>query len=163
MVALSERRHQTAHQLTIAATAELNSLALTAQDLRCDFRAGTGDCGGQKNGWDRGVLFSANPGEAGAPAGQGGIRRRAFPSDAGLQMSAGQKDMVETVIFDEVDAGIGGEARSGGSQDSGATHHQVFCVTFPDRCSRHLAFSGSQADGAGTHPLLFSCLPLNNG
>ncbi|MBL4904135.1 MAG: DNA repair protein RecN, partial [Desulfocapsa sp.] len=42
-----------------------------------------------------------------------------------------KKDMVETVIFDEVDAGIGGEAAEAVARkiQELSTHHQVFCIT----------------------------------
>ena len=46
-------------------------------------------------------------------------------------MSAGEKDMVETVVFDEVDAGIGGEAAEAVARKIRqlADHHQVICIT----------------------------------
>ena len=42
-----------------------------------------------------------------------------------------RKDMVDTVIFDEVDSGIGGEAAEAVARKIKelATHHQVFCIT----------------------------------
>ncbi len=42
-----------------------------------------------------------------------------------------KKDMVETVIFDEVDTGIGGEAAEAVARKivELAAHHQVFCIT----------------------------------
>jgi len=42
-----------------------------------------------------------------------------------------KKDMVDTVIFDEVDAGIGGEAAEAVARKIKelSTHHQVFCIT----------------------------------
>jgi DNA repair protein RecN (Recombination protein N) len=48
-----------------------------------------------------------------------------------LKCLLAKKDMVETVIFDEVDAGIGGEAAEAVARkiQELATHHQVFCVT----------------------------------
>jgi DNA repair protein RecN (Recombination protein N) len=55
-----------------------------------------------------------------------------------------KKDMVETVIFDEVDSGIGGEAAEAVSRkiQELATHHQVFCIThLPQIAARgHLHF-----------------------
>ncbi len=42
-----------------------------------------------------------------------------------------KKDMVETVIFDEVDAGVGGEAAEAVAKKIRelAQHHQVICIT----------------------------------
>lgn len=42
-----------------------------------------------------------------------------------------RRDKVDTVIFDEIDAGIGGEAAEAVARkiDELAGHHQVFCIT----------------------------------
>jgi DNA repair protein RecN (Recombination protein N) len=61
--------------------------------------------------------------------------------------------MVETVIFDEVDAGIGGEAAEAVARkiQELAVHHQVFCIThLPQIAARgtlHFQVSKTVDDG----------------
>jgi DNA repair protein RecN (Recombination protein N) len=84
------------------------------------------------SGWDRPeFFFSANPGEAPRPLAKvasGGELSRLMLA---MKCLLAKKDMVETVIFDEVDAGIGGEAAEAVAKKikelSG--HHQVLCIT----------------------------------
>jgi len=83
-------------------------------------------------GWDRGeFFFSANPGEPSKPLARvasGGELSRLMLA---MKCLLARKDMVETVIFDEVDAGIGGEAAEAVARKIRelAEHHQVFCIT----------------------------------
>jgi DNA repair protein RecN (Recombination protein N) len=64
-----------------------------------------------------------------------------------------RKDMVETVIFDEVDAGIGGEAAEAVARkiQELSAHHQVFCIThLPQIAARgtlHFQVSKTVDDG----------------
>jgi DNA repair protein RecN (Recombination protein N) len=83
-------------------------------------------------GWDRiEFYFSANPGEPSRPlvkVASGGELSRLMLA---MKCLLAKKDMVDTVIFDEVDAGIGGEAAEAVARKIKelATHHQVFCIT----------------------------------
>lgn len=83
-------------------------------------------------GWDRiEFFFSANPGEPARPLAKvasGGELSRLMLA---LKCLLARRDMVETVIFDEVDAGIGGEAAEAVARkiQELAVHHQVFCIT----------------------------------
>ncbi len=83
-------------------------------------------------GWDRvEFFFSANPGEPPRPlvkVASGGELSRLMLA---FKCLLARKDMVETVIFDEVDAGIGGEAAEAVARkiQELSTHHQVFCIT----------------------------------
>lgn len=76
-------------------------------------------------------MFSANPGEAPRPLAKiasGGELSRLMLA---LRCLLASKDQIETVIFDEVDAGIGGRAAGAIAQkirELGG-HHQVFCIT----------------------------------
>ena len=137
VAALSARRRQTAEQVTTAMAAELASLAFSYSGFEVRFQ---GHEQGQEqgiervrsNGWDRvEFFFSANPGEAARPLAKvasGGELSRLMLA---FKCLLARKDMVETVIFDEVDAGIGGEAAEAVARkiQELATHHQVFCVT----------------------------------
>jgi DNA repair protein RecN (Recombination protein N) len=84
------------------------------------------------SGWDKiEFYFSANPGEPARPLAKiasGGELSRLMLA---LKCLLARKDMVETVIFDEVDAGIGGEAAEAVARkiQELAGHHQVFCIT----------------------------------
>jgi len=137
VTALSARRRQTAEQVTKAMAAELASLAFSHSGFEIRFQ---GQEQGQEqgietvrsNGWDRvEFFFSANPGEPARPLAKvasGGELSRLMLA---LKCLLAKKDMVETVIFDEVDAGIGGEAAEAVARkiQELAGHHQVFCVT----------------------------------
>lgn len=133
VAALSDRRRQTAAKLTKSMAAELDSLAFNQSGFEVHFQEqGQGLETIKSNGWDRvEFFFSANPGEPARPLARvasGGELSRLMLA---LKCLLARKDMVETVIFDEVDAGIGGEAAEAVARkiQELATHHQVFCVT----------------------------------
>ena len=86
-------------------------------------------------------MFSANPGEPVKPIAKiasGGELSRLLLA---LKCLFARKDLVETVIFDEVDAGISGKAAESVSRKIKelAEHHQVICIT-------HLPQIASYAD-----------------
>ena len=137
VAALSARRRQTAEQVTKAMAAELASLAFSHSGFEIRFQGQEqgleqGIEAVRSNGWDRvEFFFSANPGEPARPLAKvasGGELSRLMLA---LKCLLAKKDMVETVIFDEVDAGIGGEAAEAVARkiQELAGHHQVFCVT----------------------------------
>ena len=76
-------------------------------------------------------LFSANPGEPAMPltkVASGGELSRLMLA---LKCLLARRDQVDTVIFDEVDAGIGGKAAEAVARKIGelSVHHQVLCIT----------------------------------
>jgi DNA repair protein RecN (Recombination protein N) len=76
-------------------------------------------------------LFSANPGEPVKPLVKivsGGELSRLMLA---MKCLLARRDQVDTVIFDEVDAGIGGQAAEAVAGKIGelAGHHQVVCIT----------------------------------
>ncbi|MGV1099189.1 DNA repair protein RecN [Thiovibrio sp. JS02] len=76
-------------------------------------------------------MFSANPGEALKPLAKvasGGELSRLLLA---LKSLLARKDQVDTVIFDEIDAGISGKAAEAVARKIRelAGHHQVFCIT----------------------------------
>ena len=76
-------------------------------------------------------LFSANPGEPVKPLAKiasGGELSRLMLA---MKCLLARRDNVETVIFDEVDAGIGGKAADAVAKkiQELSSHHQVFCIT----------------------------------
>lgn len=132
-ICLSEKRRKTAVKLEKAMIAELSSLAFERPGFRVQWQEVEQNAEMMKSsGWDRGeFFFSANPGEPLRPLAKiasGGELSRLMLA---MKCLLARKDMVETVIFDEVDAGIGGEAAEAVARkiQELSTHHQVFCIT----------------------------------
>lgn len=130
---LSGKRKKTASEFEKAMKKELVSLAFNQSGLEVRFQEHEENVDALKqSGWDRvEFFFSANPGEPTRPLAKvasGGELSRLMLA---FKCLLARKDMVETVIFDEVDAGIGGEAAEAVARkiQELSTHHQVFCIT----------------------------------
>ena len=131
--ALSVKRKMAAASISAAMKDELEGLAFNQAVFEVrwlDFEDGAEDIG--PTGMDRvEFYFSANPGEPSRPLAKvasGGELSRLMLA---MKCLLAKKDMVETVIFDEVDAGIGGEAAEAVARKIRelSSHHQVFCIT----------------------------------
>jgi DNA repair protein RecN (Recombination protein N) len=131
--ALGAGRKKTARHIEKAMADELKSLAFGRASLEVcwqDIKGEVAEIG--PTGWDKiEFYFSANPGEPARPLAKvasGGELSRLMLA---LKCLLARRDMVETVIFDEVDAGIGGEAAEAVARkiQELAGHHQVFCIT----------------------------------
>ena len=140
---LSVARKKTAGQLEKAIGQELNTLSFTTAEFKAQFEPVEKNIEKLSlNGWDRiEFMFSANPGEPVKPLvkiASGGELSRLL---LGLKCILARRDQVETVIFDEVDAGIGGQAAEDISNKISqlSDHHQVLCIT-------HLPQIASKAD-----------------
>lgn len=140
--ALSEARRQVAATLAEAMGRELSSLsfrqaifevAMTGADSLEAARL-------SPTGLDKvEFLFSANPGEPTKPLANvvsGGELSRLMLA---MKCLLARRDQVDTVIFDEIDAGIGGEAAEAVARkiDELAGHHQVFCITHLPQIAAH--------------------------
>ncbi len=130
---LSQKRKKTASLLEAAMKKELESLAFNQASLEVRFHEHGRDIASLRaGGWDRiEFFFSANPGEPPRPLAKvasGGELSRLMLA---FKCLLAKKDMVETVIFDEMDAGIGGEAAEAVARkiQELASHHQVLCIT----------------------------------
>jgi len=131
---LSAGRAKAADRLAARVEAELAALCLEHARFAVGGIGGDGrgldDIG--PSGWDRPeFLFSANPGEdlrALAKVASGGELSRVMLA---LKCAMARRDRVETVIFDEVDSGVGGRAADavGRKISELAGHHQVVCIT----------------------------------
>ena len=130
---LSSSRKATAQQMERSLASELGSLAFNHAGIEIRWQEIDGritEVG--PSGWDSvEFYFSANPGEPSRPLAKiasGGELSRLMLA---LKCLLARKDLVETVIFDEVDAGIGGEAAEAIARkiQELASHHQVFCIT----------------------------------
>jgi len=130
---LSHKRHAQAPQLTKALEKSLTSLAMAHP--RFDVVFGTSGC--EESSWtEKGVdqaefYFSANPGENLRPLARiasGGELSRVMLA---IRTVTSTEDEGRTLVFDEVDAGIGGKAaeRVGAKLHDLARHFQVICVT----------------------------------
>lgn len=131
---LSEARRSVAARLKKAMELELASLqfpdAVFAITQR--YPEGMGMKGILASGRDQiEFLFSANPGEPPKPLADvvsGGELSRLMLA---MKCILAKRDQVGTVIFDEVDAGIGGQAAEAVAAKISelSRHHQVFCIT----------------------------------
>ena len=140
---LSEARAKTALQLEGAISRELKTLSFSTAEFKAAFESGTKNLEDiTPSGWDRvEFIFSANKGEPLKPMANiasGGELSRLL---LGLKCILARRDHVATVIFDEVDAGIGGQAAEDIAKKIKqlSEHHQVLCIT-------HLAQIASKAD-----------------
>ncbi|MFZ5763372.1 MAG: DNA repair protein RecN [Thermodesulfobacteriota bacterium] len=113
--------------------AELISLCFEQAEFAVHFHDTTHDLDHlTRLGWDRPeFVFSANPGEPLKPVAKiasGGELSRLLLA---LKSLLARQDQVETVIFDEIDAGISGKAAEAVSRKIRelADHHQVLCIT----------------------------------
>ncbi|OQX06483.1 MAG: DNA repair protein RecN [Desulfobulbaceae bacterium A2] len=131
---LSEQRLRAARQLVGAMERELASLSFSGARFTVEFdgtERQTADAL-TATGWDHpAFFFSANPGEPLKPLAQvasGGELSRLMLA---LKCLLARRDQVGTVVFDEVDAGIGGQAAEAVAAKIHelAAHHQIFCIT----------------------------------
>jgi DNA repair protein RecN (Recombination protein N) len=140
---LSEKRRQVARKLARAVEAELASLKMADTRFAVELQPSPAvletspylrhnDCGLSETGLDRGVFMIApNVGEAIKPLAaiaSGGELSRVVLA---LKAILARNDAVETVVFDEVDAGIGGEVAElvGKKLADLAGRHQILCIT----------------------------------
>jgi DNA repair protein RecN (Recombination protein N) len=130
---LSQARQNTAQTLAETIRKELQSLCLDRAVFEIKFSKSEPSLSSLgRAGADRpAFMFSANPGEPVKPIVQiasGGELSRLLLA---LKCLLARKDQVETVIFDEVDAGISGKAAESVARKIKelATHHQVICIT----------------------------------
>jgi len=161
---LSVLRAKVASALAKAVTADLRRMLMPKAEFRVQIwqvEDGQGipnsdglrlACG--PTGWDR-VSFdlAANPGDPPRPladaASGGELSRVALALLSHLTRESG----VSTVVFDEIDQGLGGEAanRVGELMREVANHHQVICIThlapIAARADTHLVVAKSEREG----------------
>jgi DNA repair protein RecN (Recombination protein N) len=137
-VTLSEKRRIVAKKIEELVMNELQELAFSNAEFRIDIR----DVPVTSTGIDRvEFLFSANPGEPLKPLSRvasGGELSRVMLA---LKSILADVDNIPILIFDEVDAGIGGKTagRVGKKLKTISNRHQVLCTT-------HLAQIASLGD-----------------
>lgn len=138
---LSRKRGDAAKKLTLQVTKELGALRMDRTRFGVEVLPLSGEMACGQTGQDAvEFVFSANPGEPLKPLAKvasGGELSRVMLA---LKTILAESDQVPVLIFDEVDAGVGGavaEVMGKRLRDLGR-HHQVLCVT-------HLPQVGSQA------------------
>ncbi len=138
---LSRKRVEVAKKLAIQVTKELAALRMDRTRFAVEVSPLSGETACGQTGQDAvEFVFSANPGEPLKPLARvasGGELSRVMLA---LKTILAESDQVPVLIFDEVDAGVGGavaEVMGARLRDLGR-HHQVLCVT-------HLPQVGSQA------------------
>ena len=152
---LHKMRQQTAERMETAMAKELRSLAFNQAKITVHFKEIAIESAAlRSSGFDRlEFFFAPNPGEPSRPLAKvasGGELSRLMLA---LKCLLARKDMVETVIFDEVDAGIGGEAAEAVARkiQELSGHHQVFCIThlpqIAARGTEHLRVEKAVLDG----------------
>jgi len=155
---LSGRRIEAAGRIESQVASELNALCLEHATFTISgLVEGEGDLADiGATGRDRPeFMFSANPGEDIRPLARvasGGELSRVMLA---LKCALARRDQVETVIFDEVDSGVGGRAAEavGLKIRELADHHQVICITYlpqiAARADQHLLVK-KEVDGGRT-------------
>ncbi len=136
---LSQARRAAAPALAAAVQERLRELAMPAADFEVAVEVGDLVAAGEDGADDVTFLLAPNPGEAARPlarAASGGELARAM-----LALRVVLSAAPPTLVFDEVDAGIGGEAGTavGRALATLGGDHQVLCVT-------HLAQVAAFAD-----------------
>src|SRR5574340_674902 len=138
---LSRKRNEAAKKLALQVTKELGALRMDRTGFTVAVSSLSDETSYGPTGQDAvEFIFSANPGEPLKPLARvasGGELSRVMLA---LKTILAESDHVPVLIFDEVDAGVGGavaEVMGMRLRDLGR-HHQVFCVT-------HLPQVGSQA------------------
>ncbi len=126
---LSVARNEAAAPLAAAVQRNLRELAMPAATFEVEIVAGDPETAGEDGSDEVTFLLAPNPGEAAKPlarAASGGELARAM-----LALRVVLSAAPPTLVFDEVDAGIGGEAGTavGRALATLGGQHQVLCVT----------------------------------
>ena len=135
--ALSAARKKTCKAFGKAVQSQFKGLGLDQARLTVEVESGPLDddpsaAPAPEQGVDRvEVVFAPNPGEAPRPlrkVASGGEMSRVMLA---VKTALAEADRVPTLVFDEIDAGVGGRlgAALGRKLAELATHHQVICVT----------------------------------
>ena len=141
---LSKRRKAAASKLSKAVTAELHDLGF----LQADFSVALSPCEPEVHGCDRvSYMFGPNPGEPSRPLAAIASSGEAARVMLALKGVLSSHDSTDVLVFDEIDANIGGEAGRvvGEKMRAVARDHQVIAIThLPQSAAcgdRHLVVS----------------------
>jgi DNA repair protein RecN (Recombination protein N) len=133
---LTDARHAAARRLAVAVNAELPPLGLPADAFGVEVEPG--EIG--PNGGDRVTFtFAPNPGEPARPLGRIASGGEASRLSLALKVVLAAADETPLLVFDEVDAGVGGRnaAALGERLRALSAYHQVLCVTHLPQVAAH--------------------------
>jgi DNA repair protein RecN (Recombination protein N) len=122
--------------LAVAVNAELPPLGLPADAFGVEVEAGEiGPTGGDRVTF----AFAPNPGEPARPLGRIASGGEASRLSLALKVVLAAADETPLLVFDEVDAGVGGRnaAAVGERLRSLSAYHQVLCVTHLPQVAAH--------------------------
>lgn len=134
---ISKRRYEGAKKLQKLVESEINDLAMKSQ-FRIEMSGTDEESNWTKSGLDQAeYLISTNPGEPVHPLDQiasgGELSRVMLALKAGVESGSSKKrrSAQRTLVFDEIDTGIGGRAAEavGSKLKELSRAHQVICVT----------------------------------
>lgn len=137
---LSRKRHEAADRLTRLVAEELSAVRMESATFRVTVTGENGPGGLGASGLDRvDFLLSSNLGEPPRPLARiasGGELSRVMLA---LKTVLAETDRVPVLVFDEIDAGVGGEAASavGVRLRRLGSFHQVFCITHLPQVASH--------------------------
>lgn len=129
---LSKTRRQTAGKIIGRMEKELNDLRMVSAKFDIRIEEGGPDAVFTENGWDQlEFLIAPNPGEGLKPLAKiasGGETSRLMLA---LKHTLAEADDIPTLIFDEIDQGIGGRVGSivGEKLSALSKSHQILCIT----------------------------------
>jgi len=135
--AVSKKRYEAAKRLEKLVEAEINELAMKSE-FRIELSGTDEETGWTASGFDRvEFMISTNPGEPMHPLDQiasgGELSRAMLALKSSVESSSRRKTSAaeRTLVFDEIDTGIGGRAAEavGKKLKSLACSNQVLCVT----------------------------------
>ena len=148
--ALAKKRAAAAAKLAAAVTKELHDLGF----LQAEFSVALESCEPQPHGCDRvAYMFGPNPGEPARPLAAIASSGEAARVMLALKKVISSHDSTDVLVFDEIDANVGGEAGRtvGEKMRSVARDHQVIAIThLPQSAAcgdRHLVVSKSVRGG----------------
>ncbi len=133
---LRAARRDAVERLALAVNAELPPLGLPADAFGVELH----DAGIGPSGADRAVFtFAPNPGEPPRPLGRIASGGEASRLSLALKVVLAAADETPLLVFDEVDAGVGGRNASalGERLKSLSRYHQVLCVTHLPQVAAH--------------------------
>ena len=128
---LHRRRVQTAATLSAQVCERMQSLGMQGGQFRIEAKAGDNDSLSAHGGDNIEFLVSANPGQPLKPLAKVASGGELSRISLAIQVVAATDTEIPTLMFDEVDSGVGGGVAEAVGQQlrALARHHQVLCVT----------------------------------
>ena len=151
---LHRRRVKTAATLSAQVSERMHSLGMQGGTFRIEVTASDNDSLSAHGGDNIEFLVSANPGQPLKPLAKVASGGELSRISLAIQVVAASDTEIPTLIFDEVDSGVGGGVAEAVGQQLRALgkHHQVLCVTHLPQvaCQAHQHLQVSKLTGDKT-------------